>query len=59
VVKIKVAEGESVKAGDTLCIVEAMKMENEVHSPVDGIVKKIYIMEGDNVNPDETLIEVE
>lgn len=59
VVNIKVSIGEQVKAGDTLCIVEAMKMENEVHSPIDGTVKKIYIKEGDNVNPDETLIEVE
>ncbi|MDH4200394.1 MAG: sodium-extruding oxaloacetate decarboxylase subunit alpha [Spirochaetia bacterium] len=59
VVKINVAEGDQVKAGDTLCVVEAMKMENEVHSPEDGIVKKIYIREGDNVNPDETLIEIE
>jgi pyruvate carboxylase subunit B len=59
VVKIKIAEGDQVKAGDTLCIVEAMKMENEIHSPMDGTVKKIYIKEGDSVNPDETLMEVE
>ncbi|MDH4262349.1 MAG: sodium-extruding oxaloacetate decarboxylase subunit alpha [Spirochaetia bacterium] len=59
VVNIKVSEGEQVKAGDTLCIVEAMKMENEVYSPMDGTVKKIYIKESDNVNPDETLMEIE
>lgn len=58
VVKINVKEGDEVKTGDTLCVVEAMKMENEVHTPVDGVVKSIYIKEGDNVNPDETLIEV-
>jgi len=59
VVKMKVTEGMQVKSGDILCIVEAMKMENEVHSPIDGVVTKIHIKEGDNVNPDETLIEVE
>jgi pyruvate carboxylase subunit B len=36
-----------------------MKMENEVHTPIDGIVKKIHVKVGDNVNPDETLVEVE
>lgn len=59
VVNVKVAEGDRVSAGDTVLIVEAMKMENEVHTPIDGIVKKIYIKEGDAVNPDETLVEVE
>ena len=36
-----------------------MKMENEVHTPISGTVKKILVRIGDSVNPDETLIEVE
>jgi len=36
-----------------------MKMENEVHTPISGIVRKILVKIGDSVNPDETLIEVE
>lgn len=59
VVKVKVSKEDKVRAGDTVLIVEAMKMENEVHTPIDGVVKKIYVKEGDSVNPDETLIEIE
>jgi pyruvate carboxylase subunit B len=58
VVKIKVKKGEKVKAGDTILIVEAMKMENEIHTPVDGTVETIYVSEGDMVNPDEVLVRV-
>jgi len=39
--------------------VEAMKMENEVHTPMDGTVKKVYVKVGDSVNPDETLMVIE
>ncbi|HEY4715526.1 MAG TPA: sodium-extruding oxaloacetate decarboxylase subunit alpha [bacterium] len=57
--RIKVKEGQHVNAGDTIMILEAMKMENEVHTPTDGIVKKLYVREGDDVNPQETLAMVE
>ena len=53
------AVGDRVAEGDTVLTVEAMKMENEVHTPISGVVKKIYVRVGDTVNPDETLIEVE
>ncbi len=59
VVSIKVSVGDSVKAGDTIITVEAMKMENPVHAPVSGTVKAIHVAEGDNVNPDECLVEIE
>ena len=59
VTSIKVSEGDRVSAGDTLLTVEAMKMENEVHTPMDGIVKKVYVKVGDSVNPDETLMVIE
>mgnify|MGYP001566820470 FL=1 len=58
VVSVKVRIGDKVKAGDTVLIVEAMKMENEIHTPIDGEVKEIYVSEGDSVNPDEVLIVV-
>jgi pyruvate carboxylase subunit B len=51
--------GDEVVAGDTVLVVEAMKMENEVHTPIDGVVKEVYVKEGDAVNPDETLVVVE
>ncbi len=58
VVKIKVQKGDSVKEGDTILIVEAMKMENEIHTPVAGTVEEIYVAEGDLVNPDEVLVRI-
>lgn len=48
--------GDKVKAGDTTLVIEAMKMENEMHTPITGEVKDIK--EGDSVNPDEALIVV-
>jgi len=59
IVTINVKEGDTVKAGDTVLTVEAMKMENPVHAPVSGVVKSVYVVQGDNVNPDECLVEIE
>jgi pyruvate carboxylase subunit B len=53
-----VKKGDAVKTGDTILIVEAMKMENEIHSPVDGTVENIFVAEGDMVNPDEALVQI-
>ena len=59
VAKIKVAEGQAVKAGDILLTIEAMKMENEVMAPASGTVKKIYVTEGTAVQQGEALIDLE
>jgi len=59
VVKILVAQGAQVKVGDPLLVVEAMKMENRVQAPLAGTVGAIYVKEGDEVNPDETLIHID
>lgn len=59
VVKLLVEEGEEVKAGQSLVIVEAMKMENEVRSPVDGVVKAVNVSAGDSVGTTEVIVEVE
>jgi pyruvate carboxylase subunit B len=59
VVKILVTQGSSVNVGDSLLVVEAMKMENRVQAPIAGTVATIYVKEGDEVNPDETLIHLE
>jgi pyruvate carboxylase subunit B len=59
VVRVLVKQGQTVKKGELVLIVEAMKMENQVHAPLDGIVKTLYVKEGDDVKPDETLIAIE
>ncbi|MGF1922738.1 MAG: biotin/lipoyl-containing protein [Bacteroidia bacterium] len=56
VLSILVAEGDEVKKGDSLLVLEAMKMENMIKSPTDGIVKTIAIRQGDKVEKNEVLI---
>lgn len=59
VVEVLVKAGDTVKAGDAVLVVEAMKMENEVPAPVGGTVKSVNVTKGENVTPDEALIEIE
>jgi pyruvate carboxylase subunit B len=59
VVKVLVAKGDTVKAGDPVLIIEAMKMENRVPAPVAGTVAALYVKDGDDVKPDETLVQLE
>lgn len=59
VVAINVSIGDQIEAGQTVLTVEAMKMENPVHAPESGTVKAIHVAEGDTVNPDECLVEIE
>lgn len=56
VLDIKVTEGQAVKAGDTVLILEAMKMENEIPAPSDGTVDKIVASKGSSVNSGDVLI---
>jgi len=58
-VKIPVKIGDSVKSGTTLAIVEAMKMQNELRAPVDGVVKKINFKEGEQVDAFVPIVELE
>ncbi len=57
-VKVLVSKGDKVEAGQTLAIVEAMKMENELKSPSNGIVKKINFSEGDQVDAGQPIVEL-
>lgn len=57
--KIEVKEGDSVKAGDTLLILEAMKMENEILAPRDGVVASIHTTVGATVNTGDKLVVVD
>lgn len=59
IVDVLVKEGDSVKAGQGVLVIEAMKMENEIQSAIDGLVKAVYVKKGDRVTPMEVLIEIE
>ena len=59
IIKINVAAGDTVKKGDALLIVEAMKMENSVLSQNDGIVKRVHATLNESVDSQKLLIELE
>ena len=58
ILDVKVAAGASVKAGDVLVILEAMKMENEIVAPQDGTVASINVNKGDTVNSGDVLVSM-
>ncbi len=59
VIAVLVSEGDAVERGQGLAIVEAMKMENEVRSPITGVVKEIKAKPGDTVEGGAVLLIVE
>jgi biotin carboxyl carrier protein len=59
VIKVLVSEGQAVKKGDTVVVLEAMKMELPIRSAGDAVVVSVRCREGDLVQADATLIEFE
>lgn len=57
--KLSVAVGDTIKKGDVLLIMEAMKMENNIMSEKDGVVKSIKVAVGDAVLQEDVLMELE
>jgi len=56
---VNVSEGDAVTKGQTLLVLEAMKMEIRIHSPQDGMVKKLFVKQGQTVEREQILIEIE
>ncbi len=56
VVSLKVEVGDSVEEGDALCVLEAMKMENEIAAPMAGVVQEVMVSEGAGVNRGDALV---
>jgi len=56
---VNVSEGDAVKKGQTLLLLEAMKMEIRVQAPREGIVKKLFVKQGQTVEREQILIEIE
>lgn len=59
IIKVLVKENDRVQAGDTVCILEAMKMQNELHAKQNGVVKSVLVKEGDTVEMRQVLVVVE
>ncbi len=58
ILSVNVAVGDAVKAGQTLVVLEAMKMENEIVASQDGVVKQILTQKGTSVNTDDVLLVI-
>jgi biotin carboxyl carrier protein len=59
VLEVNVAPGAEVKKGDSLVILEAMKMENVIKSPADGIIKEVFVKPTEAVEKNVVLISFE
>ncbi|MGB3344998.1 MAG: biotin/lipoyl-containing protein [Aequorivita sp.] len=57
ILEVNVMEGDEVKIGDFLCVLEAMKMENALTASRDGVIKSVHISKGETVDKGKLLIE--
>lgn len=58
VARVLVKVGDSVKVGQTVVIVEAMKLEIEVQSLTEGVVEAVFVEPGDRITPEDALVRV-
>jgi biotin carboxyl carrier protein len=58
ILDIKISEGQEVKSGDVVLILEAMKMENEIVASAGGKIEKIYINKGESVSTGDPLVTI-
>ena len=59
VVEVHVKEGDAISEGDPLLVLEAMKMQNDLKSPVSGIVTKVNVADGQNVEATTVMVVIE
>ena len=55
ILDVKVSVGQSVKKGDTVCVLEAMKMENDIPAPQDGVIASINVQKGASVGASDVI----
>ncbi len=58
ILDVRVKEGQEVKSGDVLVVLEAMKMENDIVAPVDGKVTSVQVKKGDTVESNQTIVTI-
>ena len=56
IIKVNAKVGDTVKKGDVLCVLEAMKMENDIMAPADGVVASVEATQGSSVATDAVLV---
>ncbi len=59
IIRVLVKVGQQVEEGDPICVLEAMKMENELNARQGGTVKAVHVAPGDDVEKDQVLVEIE
>jgi acetyl-CoA/propionyl-CoA carboxylase biotin carboxyl carrier protein len=59
IVKVLVEEGDTVEIGQTVCVLEAMKMENNVNAEKSGTVKEVRVAPGESVGPGDVIAVIE
>jgi acetyl-CoA/propionyl-CoA carboxylase, biotin carboxylase, biotin carboxyl carrier protein len=59
IVKVLVSEGDVVEVGETICVLEAMKMENNVNAERAGTVKEVRVQAGASVGPGDVIAVIE
>ncbi len=58
VLNVAVAEGQAIKKGDPILVLEAMKMENVIKAPADGAIRKISVNKGDKVEKNQVMVSL-
>ncbi len=58
ILKVNVSQGQAVKEGQVLCVLEAMKMENEIMAPKSGTVTQVVVSKGSSVNTGDALVVI-
>jgi len=59
IIRVLVGVGQHVEEGEPVCVLEAMKMENELHAHRSGAVRAMHVKPGDDVEKDQVLVEIE
>ena len=55
ILDVKVSVGQAVKKGDVICVLEAMKMENDIPAPCDGVVASVNVQKGASVSAGDVI----
>ena len=58
ILEVKVSAGQAVKKGDVICVLEAMKMENDIPAPCDGVIASVNVQKGASVAANDVLATI-